>query len=77
MDNKNIIKKYSNGDVTVIWQPGLCQHSGVCVRGLSSVFQPKETPWIKIENAASAEIVATVIKCPSGALTIEGNNFAK
>lgn len=77
MDKNDIKKKYTNGEVTVIWQPGLCRHSGVCVRNLPSVFHPKENPWIKIENAASAEIIATVKKCPSGALTIEENNFAK
>jgi uncharacterized Fe-S cluster protein YjdI len=35
------------------------------------VFHPKESPWIQIEQATTAEIRATVAKCPSGALSIK------
>ena len=71
MDKNNLTKEYSNGDITVVWQSGKCIHSGNCVRNLSSVFQPKEQPWVKIDNATSTEIVAAVSKCPSGALSIK------
>ncbi len=71
MDPKNVVKKYSNGEVTVVWQSGKCIHSGNCVKNLSAVFKPKEQPWIQIENSSSEAIVATVAKCPSGALSIE------
>lgn len=71
MDKNNLTKEYSNGDITVVWQSGKCIHSGNCVRNLSAVFQPKEQPWVKIDNATSAEIVAAVSKCPSGALSIK------
>lgn len=70
MDSKNVKKEYTNGDVTILWQSALCQHSGVCVKNLHSVFKPQTQPWIQMENASSAEIVATVAKCPSGALSI-------
>lgn len=70
MDKENIIKEYTNGDITVVWQPGKCIHSGICARSLPAVFQPQERPWIKIGQAASDEIRATVAKCPSGALSI-------
>lgn len=73
MDKKNLKKEYSNGEVTVVWQSGLCAHSGNCVRNLSSVFRPKEQPWIQVENASSDEIIAAVAKCPSGALSIKEN----
>jgi uncharacterized Fe-S cluster protein YjdI len=68
MDLNNLKKEYSNGDVTIIWQSALCIHSGNCVRNLSSVFKPKEKPWITPENASTEEIIAAVKKCPSGAL---------
>jgi uncharacterized Fe-S cluster protein YjdI len=71
MDNNNIVKEYTNGEVAVVWQSGKCIHSGNCVRNLSSVFKPKETPWVQPSNATTQEIIDTVIKCPSGALTIK------
>lgn len=71
MDKNNLKKEYSNGEVTVVWQSGLCQHSGNCVRNLSAVFRPKEQPWIQVENASGDEIRAAVAKCPSGALSIK------
>lgn len=71
MDKSNITKEYSNGEITVVWQSGKCIHSANCVRNLSAVFQPGTQPWIKIDNASSEEIIATVNKCPSGALSIK------
>lgn len=64
-------KEYSNGEVTIVWQPKLCIHSGVCVKTLPKVYNPKERPWIKPENAATQEIIDQVAKCPSGALSIK------
>ena len=63
--------KYSNGEITVIWKPDRCMHSGKCVRGLPSVFNVKRRPWVDALGATSNEIVAQVEKCPSGALTWE------
>lgn len=71
MDKSNLTKEYTNGEVTVVWQSGLCAHSGNCVKNLSSVFKPKESPWINMGNAESKEIVDAVSKCPSGALSIK------
>jgi uncharacterized Fe-S cluster protein YjdI len=71
MNPKNIIKEYTNGEITVIWQSAKCMHSGNCVRNLPEVFQPKEVPWIKMEHAQSDRIIETVRKCPGGALSIK------
>ncbi|WP_099464003.1 MULTISPECIES: (4Fe-4S)-binding protein [Parabacteroides] len=62
-------KEYSNGELTIIWQPGLCQHAGICVKMLPQVYNPKERPWIKIENATTEELIAQIKQCPSGALS--------
>ncbi|MGK4566168.1 (4Fe-4S)-binding protein [Flavobacterium sp. 3HN19-14] len=67
-------KEYSNGEVTVVWQPKLCTHSTNCWRGLPEVFKPKEKPWINPENASTEAIINQVSKCPSGALTTYINN---
>ena len=73
MDKSKIVKKYSNGEVTVIWEPGKCIHAGNCVRGLPEVFDAKARPWINIEGADSKSIINQVRDCPSGALSILGN----
>lgn len=64
-------KKYSNGKVTVIWEPKLCKHFGICVKSLPEVYRPNEKPWIKIENATDEELIDQVSKCPTKALSIE------
>ena len=61
--------EYSNGEITIIWKPDLCQHSGICVRTLPAVYHPKERPWINPLNATTAELIDQVNKCPSGALS--------
>jgi uncharacterized Fe-S cluster protein YjdI len=72
MENKVI--KYSNGEISVVWQPALCQHSGICVKMLPNVYHPKEKPWVKVENTSTAELQEQIGKCPSGALTYIINN---
>jgi uncharacterized Fe-S cluster protein YjdI len=70
MDHK-ITKRYSNGEVTVVWQPHLCRHSGICARGLPAVFDPRRHPWVELEHADTPTITAQVERCPSGALSWE------
>ncbi len=67
-------KEYTNGEVTIIWKSDLCIHAGLCARNLSSVFQPKERPWIKPEGASTEAIIEQVKQCPSGALSYRLNN---
>ena len=67
-------KEYSNGEVTVIWKSDLCIHSAECVKGSPEVFNPKERPWIKTDNSDSKQIIATIDKCPSGALSYRMEN---
>lgn len=64
-------KEYSNGEVTILWTAEKCIHSGICVKTLPKVYNPKDRPWIKPENATSEELIAQVSKCPSGALSIK------
>lgn len=64
-------KPYVGGAVTVSFDPDVCQHSGNCVRGLPSVFDTERKPWIEPDGSAAAEVIAQVMRCPSGALRIE------
>lgn len=66
-------KEYTNGEMTIIWQPDICIHSGICVQTLPQVYKPKERPWIQIENATTDELIAQIKKCPSGALSYRLN----
>lgn len=64
-------KEYSNKEITIVWQPKKCIHSGVCVKTLPKVYNPDERPWIKPENATTEELINQVSNCPSGALSIK------
>ena len=64
-------KTYSNGEIDVIWKPGLCIHSAECVKRLPNVYKPNERPWIQIENATTDELKEQISACPSGALSYE------
>lgn len=66
---RNIVRKYTNGEVTIVWQPEKCCHSGICVENNPDVFCPEEIPWIKPENSTTQEIIKTVNQCPTEALT--------
>ncbi len=69
------IKAYTNGEVTVVWKPHQCIHSGICLRGLPKVFDLKQRPWINMTAATSEDIVTLVRDCPSKALSIKGVKF--
>jgi len=73
MAEREILKKYSNGEISVLWRPQKCQHAGECVKALPQVYRPKEKPWIAAENATTEELIQQIGKCPSGALQYEYN----
>lgn len=64
-----IVKEYTNGELTVVWKPAKCIHAGICVKTLPDVYDPKGKPWIKPENASTQALKEQVSNCPSGALT--------
>lgn len=65
-----MIKTYPKEDVEIVWDNKVCIHSGICARGLSAVFKPRERPWIQVDNATKEAIIEQVNQCPSGALSI-------
>jgi uncharacterized Fe-S cluster protein YjdI len=69
MAEREIIKEYSKGDLTVVWKPKKCVHSAICVHTLPKVYDPNKKPWIELENATIDELKSQINKCPSGALT--------
>ncbi len=66
--------EYYNNEIKVKWDAKKCFHSEVCVKNLPGVFNPDRRPWIVPANADSKNIIMTIEKCPSGALSYELNN---
>lgn len=62
-------KNYTNGEITVIWEPSKCKHSGHCVSGAPHVFRPGSTPWVYMDQDTSEEIMRVIDTCPTGALS--------
>lgn len=74
--DKDITKKYSNDEITIVWRPKACIHSTMCWRkdvGLPEVFDPRAKPWINPEGASTEKMIAHIQKCPSGALSFYYN----
>ncbi len=67
-------KEYSNGEITIKWQPKICRHAAVCVNTLPKVYNPNANPWITIENATTEELKNQINKWPSGALSFDENS---
>lgn len=62
------LQVYETSEITVTFDPNVCMHSGVCVRGLPLVFDVKRKHWVRPELASAADVAAQVSRCPSGAL---------
>lgn len=62
-------KEYTNGEITVVWTPRLCDHSAVCISELPSVFDNLKRPWITITGAPTKDIQDVVDRCPTQALS--------
>ena len=63
------LQNYEAPGVTVHFNRSICSGAAECVRGLPSVFKSASEDWIHPAEAAVDEVIATVRKCPSGALT--------
>jgi uncharacterized Fe-S cluster protein YjdI len=67
------VKQYTNGEITVFWDPEKCIHSAECLKCLPGVFDVDKSPWINMERATSEEIMKAIDRCPSGALSYKKN----
>jgi uncharacterized Fe-S cluster protein YjdI len=73
MEMDPVKRSYTNGEVTVFWEPDLCNHAAICFRSLPNVFKPSSRPWIDMNAASTEEIIKTVKRCPTNALHYELN----
>jgi len=60
---------YAGKRITVFDNRALCSHAGHCTDKLKEVFRQHEEPWIDPDGAAMEQIIETIRKCPSGALS--------
>jgi len=60
--------EFTNGEITVTYEPKKCMHADICAQGLSEVFRTSVIPWINLDAADSEKIMAQIEKCPSKAL---------
>ena len=67
MDPKPL-QTYETEEIIVTFDPNICVHSGVCVRGLPAVFDVRRKRWVRPELATADEVAAQIRRCPSGAL---------
>lgn len=68
-DTRNRRTTYVGKRITIHDNRGLCSHAGFCTDRLKSVFRMNQEPWIDPDGASAEEIIETVKKCPSGALS--------
>ena len=66
--NSKRLQTYETDEIVVTFDPDVCIHSGICVRGLPAVFDVNRKRWVRPEAAPAAEVAAQVERCPSGAL---------
>ena len=74
MSEREIIKEYTNGDLTVVQKPKKCIHAAECVNRLPNVYNPEEKSWIKAKNATATQLKEQINAYPSGALTYKTKN---
>jgi CDGSH-type Zn-finger protein len=67
--SKNRRDTYAGKRITIFDNRGICAHAGICTDELKSVFLYGAEPWIDPDGDALEKIIATIRKCPSGALS--------
>jgi CDGSH-type Zn-finger protein len=72
-EGKNIIKdkrkSYVGKKITIHDNRKICSHAAECVNNLPSVFKLNARPWINPDGDEVEQIINTIKKCPSGALS--------
>jgi CDGSH-type Zn-finger protein len=66
---RNKREDYAGKTITIHDNRGICAHAGYCTDTLSSVFRLGQVPWIDPDGATTQDIIRTIQKCPSGALS--------
>ena len=68
---KGPTRTYENDDIRVVWNATRCIHVAKCLKALPSVFDVRARPWVRLSEAAAADVAQAVELCPTGALRYE------
>ena len=66
--DKSDLEYYEGKEITIVYDRYLCMGAGYCGE-LEAVFGTHDAPKYEPDEAPAAEIISTIKKCPSGALT--------
>jgi CDGSH-type Zn-finger protein len=66
---KNKRRDYVGKEITIHDNRKICSHAKECVNNLPSVFKLGSRPWIDSDGSKMQDIIKTLRKCPSGALS--------
>jgi len=66
---RNRRNAYAGKRITIFDNRAICAHAAFCTDELRSVFRHDDTPWIDPDGAEVDRVIATIRKCPSGALS--------
>jgi CDGSH-type Zn-finger protein len=67
--SKDKKKSYAGKNIVIHDNRRICSHAAECVDNLPSVFKLDARPWIDPDGANVEDIIQTIKKCPSGALS--------
>jgi CDGSH-type Zn-finger protein len=67
--SKNVREIHVGQSITIFDNRAICAHAGFCTDGLKAVFREEGTPWIDPDAASVAQVIETIRRCPSGALS--------
>lgn len=70
MSEQKVIK-YPGKSASVSWHGGLCIHIGECGRAQGELFVGGRKPWCQPDFAADDEVEDVILRCPTGALTVD------
>jgi CDGSH-type Zn-finger protein len=62
-------RSYIGENITIHDNRAICSHAEHCVKNLPSVFKLNTKPWINPDGTTVEDIIETIEKCPSGALS--------
>ena len=68
---KDKVVRYPGERATVSWHGGLCIHISECGRAKGDLFVGGRQPWCQPDQAPDDEVSEVVLRCPTGALTVD------